>query len=96
MQQSNRSGILPVLILGAFFFIFGFVTWLNGVLIPYFKIACELQTGEVFWVTWAFYISYFFMAFPSSWILKRTGLKKGMSVGLFTMAIGAALFVPLR
>lgn len=92
MQRSNTGA--AILILGALFFIFGFVTWLNGTLIPYLKLACELDTAQALWVTFAFYISYFFMALPSSWILQRTGLKNGMMLGLFVMAAGALLFIP--
>lgn len=94
MQQNQRSTIGPILILGSFFFIFGFVTWLNATLIPYLKIACELSDLQSLFVTFAFYISYFVMALPSSWILQRTGLKKGMMLGLLVMAAGAILFVP--
>lgn len=94
MQQSSRSALGPILILGSFFFIFGFVTWLNGILIPYFKIACELSYFQSMLVAFVFYISYFCMALPCSWILQRTGLKKGMMLGLLTMAAGALLFIP--
>jgi len=83
-----------ILIIGALFFIFGFVTWLNGILIPYLKIACELTTFESLLVAFAFYISYFVMAPPSSWVLGKTGFKKGMMVGLLIMAVGAVIFVP--
>lgn len=83
-----------ILIIGALFFIFGFVTWLNSTLIPYLQIACELQTSQAVLVTFAFYISYAVMAFPSSWVLKRTGFKKGMMWGLVCMALGALIFVP--
>lgn len=76
------------------FFVFGFVTWLNGTLIPYLKIACELTTFESLFVAFAFYISYFILALPSSWILKKTGFKKGMMVGLLVMAAGALIFLP--
>lgn len=86
--------MMPVIILGVFFFIFGFVTWLNGTLIPYLKIACELNNFQSLLVAFAFYISYFVMALPSAWILKKTGFKKGMMLGLFVMAIGALLFIP--
>ena len=86
--------IVPILILGAFFFIFGFVTWLNGTLIQYLKIACELSFTESTLVASAFYISYFVMAVPSSYVLKLTGFKNGMSLGLFIMAGGAILFIP--
>lgn len=83
-----------IIIIGILFFIFGFVTWLNSTLIPYLQIACELETSEAVLVTFAFYISYAVMAFPSSWVLKKTGYKNGMMWGLICMAIGAAIFIP--
>ena len=94
MQKTSRSDIISIAILGVFFFIFGFVTWLNGTLIPYLKIACQLNTFESLLVAFAFYISYFVMALPSSWILQKTGLKRGMMLGLFVMALGALIFIP--
>ncbi len=84
----------PIIIIGTLFFIFGFITWANSSLIPYFKIACELNTAQAVLVTFAFYISYAIMAFPSSWVLKRTGFKNGMVLGLLIMAAGAFLFIP--
>lgn len=83
-----------MIIIGALFFIFGFVTWLNSVLIPFLKQACELTDFQAYFVTLAFYISYFVMAIPSSGILKKTGFAKGMSIGLFVMAIGSLIFIP--
>lgn len=83
-----------MIIIGSLFFVFGFVTWVNSVLIPYFKLICELSVQQAMLVTFAFYISYFVMAFPSSLILKRTGYKNGMMLGLFVMAMGALIFVP--
>lgn len=83
-----------IVIIGALFFIFGFVTWLNSVLIPYLKIACELNNFESYLVAFSFYISYLVMAIPSSWVLKKTGFKKGMAVGLLVMAVGALVFIP--
>lgn len=94
MKSLFPKNILPLFILGIFFFIFGFVTWLNGTLIPYLKIACELNTLESMLVAFSFYISYFVMALPSSFILKKTGFINGMSLGLVVMAIGALLFIP--
>ncbi|WP_299703198.1 sugar MFS transporter [uncultured Pontibacter sp.] len=94
--QMNASGgyMRSIIIIGALFFIFGFVTWLNSVLIPYLKIACELNDFQSYLVAFAFYISYLVMAIPSAWVLKKTGFKRGMSVGLLIMAVGAAIFVP--
>jgi glucose/galactose transporter len=83
-----------IVIIGIFFFIFGFVTWLNGILIPYLKIACQLTNVQALLVAFAFYIAYFVMALPSSWVLSKTGFKNGMMVGLLVMAVGALIFVP--
>lgn len=96
MTQSRPSSyLMSITIIGILFFIFGFVTWINGTLIPYLKIACELETDfQSYLVATAFFIAYTVMAIPSSYVLKKTGYKKGMSVGLFIMAIGAIIFVP--
>ena len=83
-----------IIIIGVLFFVFGFVTWLGSVLIPYLKIACELNTFESYFVAFSFYISYAFTAIPSAWVLRRTGSKKGMALGLVIMATGALLFIP--
>ena len=94
IATEKKATLNPIFIIGALFFIFGFVTWLNSVLIPYLKLACQLSDFESYLVATAFYVAYFVMAIPSSWLLKVFGFKKGMSVGLFVMAIGAALFIP--
>ena len=91
---TNANYMRSIIIIGALFFIFGFVTWLNSVLIPYLKIACELNNFESYLVAFAFYISYLVMAIPSAWVLKATGFKKGMSVGLLIMAVGCLIFIP--
>lgn len=93
-QNLVSKSAKPIMIIGALFFVFGFVTWLNSVLIPYLKIACELNNFESYLVAFSFYISYLVMAIPSSWILKVTGFKKGMALGLVIMAVGALLFIP--
>lgn len=95
MQQSSKNSYITSLFLvGCLFFIFGFITWLNGTLIPFLKAACQLNNFQSYFVTFAFFISYFVMAIPSSVILKKTGFKKGMSLGLVAMAIGTILFIP--
>lgn len=90
----TQSYFGPLLIIGALFFIFGFVTWVNSVLIAFFKQAFSLSTVGSNLVAFAFFISYTLMAIPSSAVLKRTGFKNGMSLGLFVMAIGTLIFVP--
>jgi FHS family L-fucose permease-like MFS transporter len=91
---SRRDSALSILIIGLLFFIFGFVSWVNAILIPYFKIACELTNFESYLVTFAFYISYFVMSVPSAYLLKKTGFKKGMMVGFWAMSLGAFIFIP--
>jgi glucose/galactose transporter len=81
-----------IAIVGALFFVFGFVTWLNGPLISFAKLAFDVSDALAFLIPSAFYLSYFFLALPSSLILRRTGMKKGMALGLFVMAIGALVF----
>ena len=76
------------------FFVFGFVMWLNSILIPYFKITLELNNTQSTWVTFAFFISYFAMALPSSWVLNKTGFRNGLVLGLWIMALGALIFIP--
>ncbi len=93
-MSPEKKSLNPIIIIGCLFFIFGFITWLNSVLIPYLKIACELTTFESYFVATAFYISYFVMAIPSSWVLKRTGFKNGMSTGLIVIGVGALIFIP--
>lgn len=93
-QKITRVSWFIIATIGLFFFIFGFVTWLNGILIPYLKISCELNHFQSYLVAFAFYISYVVMAIPSSWVLKRTGLKDGMMIGLFIMSFGALFFIP--
>lgn len=89
-ENTTRS----IIIIGALFFIFGFVTWLNSLLIPYLEIACELTKFQSFFVTFAFYIAYVVMAPISTKTLNKLGFKKGMSVALVIMAFGALLFIP--
>ncbi len=88
---------LPVamLLVGALFFIFGFITWLNGPLIAFVQIAFELGEVGAFLVPMVFYLSYFFFSLPASVLLRRIGMKQGMFVGLLTMAAGALSFAEL-
>ena len=94
-QKNKKFFIHPIVIIGSLFFIFGFITWMNGTLIPFLRLACNLRTdAEAFFVTFAFYMAYFFLALPSSTFLKMTGMKNGMSWGLLVMAAGALIFIP--
>ena len=93
-QPGNSERLVPISIIAALFFVFGFITWLNGSLIPFLQIACELTQFQAYFVTLAFYISYTFMALPVSIVLRRLGYKRGLALGLCIMSVGALLFVP--
>ena len=93
MTQTKQSNG-PLIMIGILFFVFGFVTWVNSVLIAFFKDAFQLNNFQSLLVTSAFFISYFVMAIPSSWVLAKTGFKNGMSFGLLAMAAGTLLFIP--
>lgn len=92
--MNKQSSFVPLMIIAALFFIFGFVTWINGALIPFMKTINELTAAQSYLVASASYISFVVMALPSSAILAKTGYRKGMSIGLFVMAIGALVFIP--
>ncbi|MDR1459445.1 MAG: sugar MFS transporter [Bacteroidales bacterium] len=91
-QQSHAFSLF---IIGTLFFVFGFVTWINSQLIPFLKQVCELKTDtQAYLVTFAFFISYFVMSIPSSYILKKVGFTKGIALGLLVMSVGSLLFIP--
>ena len=95
MKQTNRQFILSMFMLGALFFIFGLVSWVNSILVPYFKVACELETDvQSYLVTFAFYIAYLVMTIPASFLLTKVGFKRGVEIGLWILAAGALLFWP--
>jgi MFS transporter, FHS family, L-fucose permease len=91
---NKRDTYISIFIIGLLFFIFGFVSWVNAILIPYFKIAFQLNNFRSYLITFAFYISYFVMSVPASFLLKRFGFKKGMMIGFLAMSLGAFTFVP--
>ena len=93
-KVQGRSTVLPMLIIGTLFFVFGFVTWLNGALIPFLKIACQLNEFQALLVAFVFYIAYFVMALPMSALLARLGYQRSMAAGLGLIGLGCALFIP--
>ena len=94
LNATKNNTLIPILIIAGLFFIFGFVTWINGALIPFMKTINELTSAQSFLVASASYISFVVMALPASYILNKIGYRKGMSLGLFVMAIGALVFIP--
>ena len=77
LPPNNRNYIVSLILVGFLFFIFGLVSWVNSILVPYFRIACELQSEvQSYLVNFAFYIAYLVMAIPASVLLNRVGFKK--------------------
>jgi len=93
-DNSKRVFIISLVILAFMYFVFGFVSWINAILIPYFKIACELNNFQSYLVAFAFYIAYLVMSMPGALLLKKIGFKKGIMTGFFILALGALFFVP--
>ena len=93
-MNPNSSNKIAIGIIAGLFFIFGFITWVNGALIPFMKTINELTEAQSYLVASASYISFVIMALPSSYLLQKIGYKKGMSIGLFLMAAGALVFIP--
>ena len=95
MQTRNESYFASLAMLGCLFFVFGLVSWVNSILVPYFKVACDLQSEvQGYLAQFAFYIAYLVMTIPASALLSRTGYKKGALIGLWILAAGALLFIP--
>ena len=92
--MKKSSNLVPLFIIGTLFFIFGFVTWINGALIPFMRTINELTSAQSYLVASASYISFVVMAIPASMVLSKIGYRKGMSLGLIIMAIGALIFIP--
>lgn len=93
-ELSHKESLKGIFIIAFLFFMFGFVSWINAILIPYFRIGFELSNFESYLVAFSFYISYLIFSTPSSYLLKRIGFKKGMMYGFWSMAFGALLFIP--
>lgn len=93
-MNTNSNNKTAIAIIAGLFFIFGFITWVNGALIPFMKTINELTEAQSYLVASASYISFVVMALPASYLLQKVGYKMGMSIGLFIMAIGALVFIP--
>lgn len=93
-NNKNNNYLVPLITIGILFFVMGFVTWVNGTLITFFKKAFSLDNTSSYLVTFAFFISYTIMAIPCSMVLKKTGFKNGMSLALLVMAVGTLIFIP--
>lgn len=91
----RKTDFRAIAICCGLYFILGFITWANGTLIPFLKLSLDLETDlQAFFVTFSSYIAYFFLALPSSWILKKIGFHNGLVVSLVILGLGALIFIP--
>ena len=84
----------PLAMVTTLFFMWGFLTSLNDILIPHLKTVFDLNYAKAMLIQFAFFTSYFVFSLPSGKLIDKVGYKKAMVAGLFTMGIGALLFFP--
>lgn len=90
----NQNYLRPLAMVTTLFFMWGFITSLNDILIPHFKEVFGLDYKQAFLIQLVFFMSYFFFSLPSGKLIDAVGYKKAMVAGLFTMGIGALVFLP--
>src|ERR1700730_5335430 len=90
----NKTDLRAMSIATALFFMWGFLTSLNDILIPHLKGVFELSYAQAMLIQFAFFSSYFIFALPSGKLVEWRGYKQTMVIGLIIMAIGALLFLP--
>jgi len=93
-DSATQNYSRPLAIVTTLFFMWGFLTCLNDILVPHLKSIFELSYAQVMLVQFAFFSAYFLFSVPWSRIVNTIGYQKAMVVGLLTMAVGAFLFVP--
>ncbi len=84
----------PLTALSSLYFIFGFITCLNDILVPHLKAMFELNYARAMLIQFSFFSAYFVMSLPSGWLVDRVGYQRGMVFGLIAMAAGCFLFYP--
>ncbi len=92
--ERSESYVLPMVLMVSLYFSIGFITALNDILIPHFKLLFSLDNVHALLVQFCFFGAYFVMSLPSGKIVSRIGYKPGIIVALCTMGMGLLLFVP--
>ena len=91
-EQKSYAG--PLAVVTTLFFMWGFLTCLNDILVPHLKSIFDLNYARVMLIQFAFFGAYFIFSIPSAWIVDWIGYQRSMVLGLLTMGLGAFLFVP--
>ncbi len=94
VASTNPDYSRPLAIVTTLFFMWGFLTCLNDILVPHLKSIFDLSYARVMLVQFAFFSAYFLFSVPWSKVVNRIGYQRTMVVGLLTMALGAFLFLP--
>jgi len=92
--DSPSSSTGPLAVVTTLFFMWGFLTCLNDILVPHLKPIFDLNYAEVMLIQFAFFGAYFLFSIPSAKVIDWIGYQRSMVVGLLTMGAGAFLFVP--
>src|SRR5260370_39971386 len=93
-ENSSASYGAPLAVVTTLFFMWGFLTCLNDILVPHLKPIFDLNYAQIMLVQFAFFGAYFLFSIPSAKIIDWIGYQRSMVAGLLTMRIGAFLFVP--
>jgi FHS family L-fucose permease-like MFS transporter len=91
---TNTSYLAPLSVLTTLFFMWGFLTCLNDIIIPHLKGVFELNYAQAMMIQFAFFTAYFVVSLPSGAIVKKVGYKTGIIIGLLVAACGCLLFYP--
>ena len=94
VSSTSGSYIRPLAILTTLFFLWGFLTSLNDILVPHLRSITDFNYTKVMLIQFAFFSAYFLFSVPWSMVVNKIGYQKTMVVGLVTMSLGALLFVP--
>ena len=94
LTTANKDYSRPLAIVTTLFFMWGFLTCLNDILVPHLKSIFDLSYARVMLIQFAFFSAYFLFSMPWSRIVNAIGYQRTMVAGLFTMALGAFLFIP--
>src|ERR1700691_3481116 len=93
-ESSSGSYGAPLAVVTTLFFMWGFLTCLNDILVPHLKPIFDLNYRQVMLIQFAFFGAYFLFSIPSAKIIDWIGYQRSMVAGLLTMGVGAFLFVP--
>jgi len=93
-SDAGKNYTLALVVLTSLFFMWGFLTCLNDIIIPHLKAVFELNYAKVMLIQFSFFTAYFVVSLPSGMLVEKVGYKNGIMIGLLTAGIGCVLFYP--